>query len=81
MYAKFRIRINATTRASLLAVRLCWRPSIQPVNSATFKRVSTKRADISHKLPLWSRQYAKRAARYGWLLAFRYSAGARIYAI
>lgn len=59
-----------------ISPRFCWRSSTQPVNSATFERVSAKRANISYKLPLWSRQYAKRAARYRWPLAFRYS-GAR----
>lgn len=32
-----------------------------PVNSATFERVPRKRLDISRKLPLWPRQYAKRS--------------------
>ena len=34
----------------------------QPVNSATFERIAVMGENISHKLPLWPRQYAKPVA-------------------
>lgn len=58
--AKHTRRIYISPRA--LLPPLCAREYPRPVNSATFERVPAKRADISRKLPLWSRQYAKRAA-------------------